>query len=241
MKNQTSVIRYIIKEILYTESAEKDYTLSDILTAFNNDDESSIDADVDFDDASASSTSHTTSSTPFNLNDNPAKPVTLNGVEYEPGVIASESANEFIKRFRDELDKNVKLHINSLFRDPHTEAWAMFKKWKLGGDEEIRKVYSTIIEDQFVAVLDKERAAGKTDAEIASIPDDIIPKIEKMITDLQTGGKAFHSGHMIGHGMDIRIRDLNEDQIKELLRAAKAAGAQKIGREINPPHVHVEF
>ena len=152
------------------------------------------------------------------------------GVEFAPGNNLTPQINQFIRVMRNKLDPSIPIYVTSGERDTHSQASAMFTKWKEGGEHAIGTLYTDSITSAFMYVINN--STGLSDAEM-------IKKIEEMIVDLQNKTSFFKSSHMIGNAVDIRTKNLTYDQAKQLVLAAKAAGAKTAFLENDPPHMHV--
>ena len=123
--------------------------------------------------------------------------------------------------FLDNLQARLSFYpyVTSGTRTPETQARAMFKKIQLGGLEELLKTYSNdnYARDVYAAFPDNAAAA----AVIAKYRD-----------------KGYGSAHLRGLSVDLRTRDRTEDEIRQMIEASIALGANA-EREYTPPHLHI--
>ena len=146
--------------------------------------------------------------------------VNIPGVTESDGVAWNNVTERFVRRLREVLDPNIPLHITSAVRTPETQAGAMIKKYKIGGAQEIRKIYGRKAE-YFLA-----RPA--TESSWADVVRELIDK------------GILPSRHLKGDAVDIRTRNLSSGEIDILISAALKAGAGKTLLETKPPHLHVD-
>lgn len=143
----------------------------------------------------------------------------IDGVMQKPGVVWTEATLQFVEKMRSQLDQSVPLTITSAARTEREQAEAMFKKWQLGGDTELRNIYGSKAEEFINAPKSPE-------------------SFEQVIQNRNMRNQRT-SPHMRGVAVDIRTRDLSSSQVDALAAAARAAGGNVLP-EYNPPHLHVD-
>jgi hypothetical protein len=143
----------------------------------------------------------------------------IEGVMQKPGVTWTDATLEFVEKMRAILDSEIPMTITSAARTEREQANAMFKKWQLGGDDELRRIYG-----------------GKADAFISSPKN---PEAWEQIIRDRNSRKQSTSPHMRGVAVDVRTRDLSSLQIDALVAAARAAGGKTL-LEDTPPHLHID-
>ena len=143
----------------------------------------------------------------------------IKGVMQKHGVVWTDSTLEFVEKMRAILDPSIPMTITSAARTERDQANAMLKKWQLGGDDELRKIYGRKAEAFILAPKNPETW-------------------EQIIRD-RNARKQGTSPHLRGVAVDVRTRDLSASQVDALISAARAAGGTTL-LEDTPPHLHID-
>jgi hypothetical protein len=148
------------------------------------------------------------------------------------GVVLTDAIEAKVKKIADTYNTKTgkKITVTSGTRTAESQATAMYVKLAAGSDlseykdqtsaKEIKKSY------------DDGKAAGKT-------KDQIIADMTTVIKTQIAAGK-YISKHLKAGAVDIRSRDMSEDEKKEFRSAAEAV-AVSVLLESTPPHWHLQF
>ena len=149
------------------------------------------------------------------------------GVIVKAGVVWSDAALQFIRRFRQKVPSEVTILVNSVTRTPEAQASAMVTKYQYaearspgGGAADIRKTYGSKAESFLSTPVTVENWA-------------------RIVRELHDSGRAFRDGHLEGTAMDVHIKTLPPSWIPLLIEGARRAGGSPV-IEANPPHLHVD-
>lgn len=144
-------------------------------------------------------------------------PATLPGVTLNDGVELNPALSFFLQRLRATAPASVPIHVNSGYRSPAAQARAMLTKVQLG--DNLRALYGAKVE------------------RLLSLPLD--PAVWTQALQAMAAVGIYMSPHMRGDALDIRTRDLSQDQIAALVAAAHQLGARPL-LESTPPHLHID-
>ena len=158
----------------------------------------------------------------------PASSVSLPaGVSAKSGVVWSDAALQFIRRFRQNVPPEVTILVNSATRTPESQAAAMVTKYQYaeargagGGAADIRQTYGSKAESFLAVPVTVESWAN-------------------VVRQLHDSGRGFRDGHLGGTAVDIHIKTLPPAWIPLLVAGARLAGGSPTV-EANPPHLHID-
>jgi hypothetical protein len=131
------------------------------------------------------------------------------------GVVLSENQRGFLDEFAKRLPFNI--IVTSGTRTPQAQARAMFDKIELGDD--LLKIYA---DDVFAQSI------------IDAYPN--IEQATEIVEQYARSGRG--SDHLTGNAVDIRTRDLTEDQKNTMVAVVQEMGNFAL-LEATPPHLHI--
>ena len=163
----------------------------------------------------------------------------IDGVTFDSHVTSTVPVNRFLEALRDRVPSEIPIIVASAYRDTSRQASAMLGVWRAGGDKQIGVVYSDIVESAFMKVINKFREFYSDD-ELRQKPPPplLLPALEGVIFGLRASGNAFHTGHMVGRGIDLRISGMSAASADVILNAAEDLGAKAM-IEAHPYHLHI--
>ena len=161
------------------------------------------------------------------------------GVTFDAQVTSTAPVNRFLEVLRNRVPREIPIIVASVYRDASRQASAMLGVWRAGGDAQIRTVYTDTVEKAFMSVINSYRVMY-TDKEIRNSPPPpgLLTALETMISGLRASGTAFHTGHMVGRGADLRITGMSRENAEVILDAANDLGASAQIEE-HPYHLHI--
>jgi hypothetical protein len=163
----------------------------------------------------------------------------IKGVTFDSHVTSTVPVNRFLEALRGRVPPEIPIIVASAFRDTSRQASAMLGVWRAGGDKQIGVVYSDIVESAFMKVINKFREFYSDDQLRQRPPPPLLlPALEAVISSLRATGSAFHTGHMVGRGIDLRISGMSAADADVILNAAKDLGAKAM-IEAHPYHLHI--
>jgi hypothetical protein len=124
---------------------------------------------------------------------------------------------------------NRNIYVTSGTRSVESQARAMYDKLQAGGD------FSDYRNKTAAAEIKKahDDAAGKAEAEIVRAMADVIQK--------QVDKGVYISLHLLAGAVDVRKKDMNDDERKAFEAAVKAQSGVSLLDEGEPPHFQLEF
>jgi hypothetical protein len=163
----------------------------------------------------------------------------IDGVIFDSHVTSTVPVNRFLEALRDRVPSEIPIIVASAYRDTSRQASAMLGVWRAGGDKQIGVVYSDLVEKAFMSVINKFRWVY-SDEELRKRPPPtgLLTALEIVISGLRASGSAFHTGHMAGRGIDLRISGMSAADADVILNAAKDLGAKAM-IEAHPYHLHI--